>query len=474
MWNENTSTHSWGWNTSNLSDGTYQINITAYFNDSSQTNATQNNVTVYVTNTMQGTPGVDLWQGGNFSVTFNKSGLSEYSKHILDSSSTPTSSLYYGNTVNVTVNSTLGWESDTYYLYYPAYVGEKDAYDYDLKWKRYRGSPDPSITPTTDYTFEDITLNTSGIWLIVNSSALVSQANLSTIELYNITVPAWFWVNTSTTYEMEVSETSFRYNSSGAVSLTVTDADGQPAPCVVDIRRQENQSSILSQNYHTGGDGIKDDFYKNRSYFWTAGNYTAWAYVDLDDYGTNNGGTTTYGENNLDNSSDGHKHYNDTYGANAAKNGFPGWTGFGTGAKEAYNYSLCGPWDPPEYNVSNQQIVVQTGEIDWSCEGCDQQLKELRGCESPTQIPIWAYEELEFHYCPLKWITHQILNWFNEYQLTKKGLVQPLPYNKRQSRWCELANLYEVESSKKEAEKMQKEDKTSKGLKTLRTGFKRK
>ncbi len=368
MWNQNTSSQSWTWDTTNQSDGTYYINVTAWYNDSSQRNASQNNVTVYVTNTMQGTPGVDLWQGGNFSVTFNKSGLSEYSKHILDSSSTPTSSLYYGNTVNVTVNSTLGWESDTYYLYYPAYVGEKDTYDYDLKWKRYRGSPDPSITPTTDYTFEDITLNTSGIWLIVNSSALVSQANLSTIELYNITVPAWFWVNTSTTYEMEVSETSFRYNSSGAVSLTVTDADGQPAPCVVDIRRQENQSSILSQNYHTGGDGIKDDFYKNRSYFWTAGNYTAWAYVDLDDYGTNNGGTTTYGENNLDNPSDGHKHYNDTYGANAAKNGFPGWTGFGTGAKEAYNYSLCGPWDPPEYNVSNQQIVVQTGEIDWSID----------------------------------------------------------------------------------------------------------
>lgn len=63
----------------------------------------------------------------------------------------------------------------------------------------------------------------------------------------------------------------------------------------------------------------------------------------------------------MDNPTRGHKHYNETYGANSSKTGRALWLACYS-ETAVYNWTLCGPWDPLEYNATNLQVVVNAGD----------------------------------------------------------------------------------------------------------------
>ena len=123
-------TKSYVWDTSNYDrGGAYNISVYSYnANTGNKSYATNDNVTVYL---YEGTPGVNIWQSGNFSITGtnNITQLTDKGKAKVLNTST-SEHIYYDNTLDgtsghpfLTVNGSLAndnnwWDvSDKYYLY---------------------------------------------------------------------------------------------------------------------------------------------------------------------------------------------------------------------------------------------------------------------------------------------------------------------------------------------------------------------
>jgi len=334
--------------------GTYTISVYGY-NDTEYnlTYATNDNITVKI-----GTPGYNMWQGGNYDITGGYGSVDNST--IL---TTATSNLVYSSSYkNIAVDSSKSWEDSKYYLWKPKYNGTADFASsyYDLNWIRAGSGGDDDegafteIDPnTSDYSFDGVLLDRAGLWLIATGTA--DNFDLSTYSNFNSTVAGWFWVNGSTDYTVTPDVTSFSYNASGTLSLTLKDESDEAIGGIVDIRRDDNGSSILGRNSYTGGNGIKS-YYKNSSYFWSVGNYSAYGYLDVDTWThSSDDYINYYGEENMADSSN--KFYNSTYGANTDLTDADAW--LDNAAK--YNWSFCGPWDPPEYYADPQSIEVETG-----------------------------------------------------------------------------------------------------------------
>jgi len=369
------------WDTTNLTEGQHFVNVTAYGmgylegvpgveGADAWRDMNGGRIGFYVSNQMQGTPGIDLFQGGNHTVGMRVL-TTNLNKFTVDDEST---------TIKMVDTSTAGWwTNSSYYLYYPVYLGGREG-TYDKSWRRYN---DVEIQPNVDYT---VTFNRSGIWIIDFDGGLadatVSDADFNTSGSLNNTVPAWFWVNTSSNYNYYVYDggtttaiSQFDYNSTGYLTLKVTDEqDNQPTASgyldpVVDIRRDDNGSSIYLQNRRLDQAWSYNSYYKNNSYdgdvfpgdvgFWSVGNYTAYCYIDTDGWVDGSStGYQSYNKYTMDTESPGWRHYNDTYGSGVSKNNSASWL---WSAEPRYNWRLCGPWDPPEHNASLQYIRVLTG-----------------------------------------------------------------------------------------------------------------
>jgi len=368
------------WNTRELPDGEYFINVTGGFADGVHGNAWKNATTVKVVvrNSLQRTPGVDQYQGAKWSIQnhgYNATKILSV-EHI---------NYEVGNSYSISLNTGLNWGSSTYYLFYPVYKGTTTANssNYDLEWHRY---PPTYSATATNPNFGTIAFtgnySRAGLWLIsTDTTHIESTSDFSTISQYNSTVKGWFWVNTSTDYTLEDLPDSFLYNASSAsLTLTVKDENGeQPASDtdvpVVDIRRDDNGSSIRGQNMLVNT-WVYSGYYKNNSYdtggspsfpgdngFWSAGNYTAMAYIDTDSVETTGyDGMNYYTQNTMGLGAAGNQHYNETYGASQAKNASDSW--LSTASK--YNWAFCGPWDPPEHNVTQQRIAVKSNTLSTS------------------------------------------------------------------------------------------------------------
>ncbi len=366
----------WDYDTTRLSDGDYWVNITGSTTVAGVVqfvNGTSYHIVVR--NTLTGTPGVNKWQGGNFAVARN-------SGQVLSSTST---NFEVGSTYDINLNANIPWngKTATYYLYQPIYNGSDSLADsaYNLVWRRVSGQQFDTSTSFASAEFDDVTFDSAGLWVIDDGNVKWSDANFRTIETYNSTVAAWLWVNTSTTYKMNNLPDTFVYNASKSLlSMSITEADGTtvsytaPKKPVVDIRHDGNGTSINSKNQVCDASWTCEKFYRNNSYdggywpgefgFLSVGNYTAYGYYDADrardisDFSTVDEyiGVQYYQETNMESSTLGYTHYNTTYGAEADGNQSATWLATAT----RYNWSTCGPWDPPEYNVTVQPIQVTT------------------------------------------------------------------------------------------------------------------
>ena len=399
----NSTSYTWDTRINDYPDGIYYINVTAITveNDTTVTHywtnasGTQTPIKVEVRNNMHLVPGVTQFQGGNWTVfnnNYNYNHKGVISAVNVNSGNSTARNLIAGDGLDITINSSLWFasqlSSQKLYLCYPVYNGsEDDSNKYDLRWKR---SSTESIVNSSDWVFDDIYLTdtgtaagkpVAGLWIIDDCYGDWSDAIMTNASLVNSTVPAWFWVNSSTEWTVTPSATSWPYNSSGYITLDVENSAGGDVSSVIDIRRKENGTSIYDRNYYKGSP-TEMYWYKNNSRsrtqygefeqgFWSVGNYTAYAYYDADYYGTDtDNGQTNYVESNMGNAAGSNWiHYNDTYGASSNKNGTDTWL---SGKAERYNWSYCGPWDPPEYNATPVGIQVTRRAPDTSIPAANQ------------------------------------------------------------------------------------------------------
>ena len=255
----------------------------------------------------------------------------------------PTNVTTYGlvydpdTTVDIDINTTGLTASTNYYLYYPVY--NLTGSTYNLTWKPYKvGGVQKKITvgtPGTDKTLEDITLDKSGLW-ILNKTELLATINCHNASTFSETVAKWFWVNTSPDYTLEITYTGdLNYGENKSIKLTATSGTSS-APAWFDIRRDSNGEPEITDFPTYEDDGtvtFSSDWVSALQ--WT-GNYSVSAYRDLD------GAQPLYSTLGYG--------YNDTFGSSPAI------------TADYYNYTLCGPWDPPEVNATKGTIYVKPGE----------------------------------------------------------------------------------------------------------------
>ncbi len=356
------------WNTTWWADGDYYINVTAHNSNAAVagqwwTNASRS-YKVTVRNTMRGVPGITDFEGGRYAIGGNKGYRVITNDADSDFKYAPSP-----NTVNISINRSAGWTVDTkYHLFKPIYGGKSvmqryynlsfEMYDVNglTYWKK--GSPDVN-------TLDNIVLDRAGLWVLASIDGNSNpNLNFKNITHYNVSVDAWFWVNTSQDYTVTPSATTFAYNEtseSNFIRLRVYEnSDLIDGMFVGDIRRDKNKTSIEGSNTAVASGGTSEPYNTTAGYFWTVGNYTSHAYTDLD-YVNSSSGLQYYQENAMANGATGWAHYNETYGANIYKNGSASWVLDNSDNTNMYNWSFCGPYDPPEKNATLTSIRVTTG-----------------------------------------------------------------------------------------------------------------
>lgn len=78
----------------------------------------------------------------------------------------------------------------------------------------------------------------------------------------------------------------------------------------------------------------------------------------------------------------------------------------------------------------------------------DPELKEVWGCEVPTQVACWEDEEYEFFSCPFLYIPSTIVEWFSEYNYYKEFAGTAPDYWEQTEKWVTCASIYSGEYSK--------------------------
>jgi len=351
----NTSNIYYNWNTTFYDRGAHVISVYAWnWTDYTRTYATGDNISVNIT---CGTPGVDIWQGGNYTVTGTDNctllGKPTGNGEVLNIS---TDELKYGAVIDpddFEINGSLTWGTTAYCLYYPVYNGSH-GYSYYLSWARYGGgSADvPEVQMPNDKKFGDsdeldVTLNRSGLWLIGPKTGFNPDA--SSLAQMNATIPAWFWVNVTPDLSMSISDDDFDYDASGNIIINVTGPAALDEARVAIFNETNRLIGISGTDWYRNQptDDGELSVNKNLSYFTHAGYYNVTSFFDVDGY-NEAGARIKYREG-----TDFYRYYNLSYGDTT-------YTPLIVDQYGVYLYDTCGPWDPPELNATVDEIFVDT------------------------------------------------------------------------------------------------------------------
>lgn len=235
----------------------------------------------------------------------------------------------------IKINTSEWAANGTYYLYYPNYwalsPGVATNFSWDGPYKvgtdeypvrvaaTQAGVAGSKIFDTLNTGGNSITFLRAGMWIFSDDGG--------------VTPAGYLWVNTSTV--LSISSTStFSYGSDAELEITVTEG-GNNAACMIAVLDPDNNTV-----YHEYSQGTAT---LDQSYFDYAGKYTIRAYRDLDRYGV----YYYYGDED-------ENAYDPLYGSD-----YSGMFPIGVG--EGYDYSVVGPWDPPEKNATEKTFTVGTG-----------------------------------------------------------------------------------------------------------------
>ncbi len=245
-------------------------------------------------------------------------------------------------TVRPRINTT-DMTAGTYFLYKPAYNCSATGYRYatQLEWFEQVLRTDTSTPVTLTVPAQKgniqvsgpIILDRAGMWVfdVDDLPHGIDGENAATIE-------SFFWVNTSR--ELDISTLSdFNFGSNTSKTLTVTQNGGTPdVPVNIDLIAPDG--TTVFHKYESDG-AYSFDTYLNIT---MAGNYTVRAYADLDLYSS--AAYLYYYSGGLN------VGYDETYGST--------WAPITSG--DGWNYTICGPWDPPEINATELVFQVTHGE----------------------------------------------------------------------------------------------------------------
>jgi len=246
--------------------------------------------------------------------------------------------IVYGETYsnNAIKINTSTWDTNgTYYLYYPNYWSLSPGVAANFSWDGpYEVSDFPVyVTATQAGVVNSDTLdklNTGG------NSISFPRAGMwifdENTDPTHATPVGYIWVNTSTVFSINAIP-DINYASNDEVDITVSEG-GNTVPCVIAVLDPDNNT--VYQAYSQGTATL------DKTYFAYAGEYTVRAYRDLDKYAV----YYYYGDE------DGNA-YDALYGSDYS-GAFP------IGDAEGYNYTIVGPWDPPEKNATEVTFNVKT------------------------------------------------------------------------------------------------------------------
>jgi len=254
--------------------------------------------------------------------------------------------LTYNDTdyIDVKINVT-SLNVTNYYVLYPIYN------ENHITWKKYTAGGSPVRLMVNAYDDEitlssSVILNVSGMWVLSETGTFDGSYPVD-----------FFWVNSSEVYQISLSKNEVTYSSDESITITVKE-NGSASACWIDLIREEDGSAVFHR-YEPDGKYTFDADIMNY-----AGNYTVQAYSDLDKY------ICGYNE--------GKEYFDNEYGNHS------------TFSKTNYNYTNCGPYDPPEKTAENKQIIVTSSEPDASLDK-----DEVKwGFDDTINITLDDFEEL--------------------------------------------------------------------------------
>lgn len=267
------------------------------------------------------------------------------------------------NAVDIIVDTT-GLQARSYYLYFPDY--DLTSTTYNLTWRPYltEGVQEKItvVTPGTNVTLQDIILNCSGVW-VLNTTQVGGVISAHTADLWNDSANRWFWVNTTTTDSLAVSPDEVYFGDNTTITLTATTASGSSAATWFNVRRDDAEEPGVFLKKATGTTTFSSDW---KSTLQWAGNYSVIAYRDVDPT------EPLYGNTGYENQG-----WNRSFGSDPAV------------SAGRYYYAYCGPWDPPEYNSTYNNIQVLPGVPETTIPEANQTV--YWGFDGEVQIEVKDY-----------------------------------------------------------------------------------
>ena len=97
--------------------------------------------------------------------------------------------------------------------------------------------------------------------------------------------------------------------------------------------------------------------------------------------------------------------------------------------------------------------AIHAGFLPCKCSDCDKdkEQKDFWGCVSPKEepLPIQDFlDEFELYNCPIRFITDEIYNWYEEYSSTQDGTTIGKTYAESSSKYLEACTVYKNKLSK--------------------------
>jgi len=297
------------------------------------------------------TLGIDLWE-------WDGSADNQFLNTSLDN-------IYYDNTLDIYFNGSQLTSGTSYYLYYPIYSWS--AGTFNTTWRRYQGTAWINIEESGDnFIARDVNLHTVGPWFISDQlvyggsdSRQFDIVNMANRSVYNSgnwhSISGMFWVNATVRYTgMSISPSSVYYDKNESVTITITGVDTNEVVWV-DFRKDDtsgpNDDYVVKRFYNTGpvltltGSNIYD-----MTHQYGAGTYNICVYKNV--VGADVGGSgpmLVYGGDTA------HTGFNKSFGNATAGDGWESFVVYNSTTQQdsfneaTYNWSTCGPFDPPEY-----------------------------------------------------------------------------------------------------------------------------
>jgi len=349
-------------------------------------------------------PGVTSWEGN-----YSYPGLG-----ILNMTEAQMANIKVGNTVTMYFNGSL-IDEDTY-VYYPTYhsVWDADTSEYEVycNWTQLDVNALSSSGTTPQKSIDFATNAHAGMWILAGGSAggsLLWRMNMSdrkvnfpTTSATEEPIKGWFWVNSSSAYSVELSKTSVGFKHNETLTVTVKDSNSDPVSqnLFIDVWNVydigDDGTGIYRLAYHkylpasAGGvwtinnDDTDGDIINMHDITGSlgAGTYQIRAYRDVSP-GTdgNNEARMIYGSDG-GYSNNGKYGYNSTFGQTDSVNWSSRFIHSGTstnirscygdpvnntwwqdtnGYGTTYEWYSCGPFNPPEYLTTYQNLTVSSG-----------------------------------------------------------------------------------------------------------------